>query len=110
LGEIKTLYNKLSHRKVSMLGNQQARENLESEKKQLMKSIKECQQDYFEKKIMNKKEFDRRYSSFRERLIEINEEIELINEKIISEGETGKKKFLIFANKIYFKIKGFFIR
>ena len=108
LNKIKLIKTKLSSKRVGILKTEQEIENIEREEKELYELMKKVQMDYFENKSLSRNKFKEIYGPDRSRLAEIQEEKELLREKLENEKISKKYKVLRFVNNIYIRITWLF--
>ncbi len=86
ISDIKTLRTKLRHKRVRLVKTRDAIKDLERENNEVINSIKELQEDYFNKHKVSKSVYTDQIESYNERLAEIEDE-RLTLEIMLAKGE-----------------------
>jgi uncharacterized membrane protein YgcG len=99
LSKIQRIRSKLRNKKIGFMRTEQEIRNLKKEEADLMSMMKELQIEYLQKGVITKKQFAEKYTHDKEDLADVEEEIELLTEKLELEKVGKKYKFLSGVNR-----------
>ena len=108
LNKIKHIGAKLRNKRIGIIKTEQELDNIEREEKELIELMKKAQTDYLQKGTLSKAKFLEIYESDKSRLADVEEEKEVLKEKLEKEKISKKYKLLTVVNKVYLMIIGFF--
>jgi len=103
LNKIKHISAKLRNKRIGIIKTDRELSNLEREEREIKDLMKKAQIDYLERKIISRKKFNDIYDADRSKLAEIEEEKELIKEKLAKERYKGIKEEAIKKRKEVYK-------
>ncbi|MHA1865481.1 MAG: hypothetical protein ACTSWZ_03155, partial [Candidatus Heimdallarchaeaceae archaeon] len=100
LAKIEQIRAKLKHKRISLLKTEQQILNLKKEEKEIYDLIKKIQTEYYEKRIISRNKFLLAHQSYLTALADIDEERELLKERIEKKKKMKKYKIITFFYKI----------
>ncbi len=100
LNKIKQVVTQLRNKRVGILRTEEELASLKHEKDELLDLMKKAQIDYLEKGTMSRSKFMEAYEQDKERLAEVEEEREVLREKLSKEKISKKHKILTKINQI----------
>ncbi len=101
VGKIRQIRSKLRNKRISILKTEKDLEGVEREEKEIKGLMKQLQEDYLRKGKISRTRFFRLYNSDKERLAEVEEERQLLKEKLDEEKINKKYKLLRYLNGTY---------
>jgi hypothetical protein len=108
LNKIQRIRTKLRNKKVGFMKTEQEIKNLKKEESDLRDMMKDLQVEYLQKGIITKQQFTEKYTKDKEDLADVDEEIELLTEKLELEKVGRKYKILSGVNRASVSSGAFF--